>query len=87
MGYACNSLNMTAEVGETPDKLSPYRKVHGRARQIWFLNLGYHHIKRALKSETKAQACFYLSGGSHHQPICFKMLFPSRRRSYTPDAT
>ena len=78
--YACDALNVTAMVGDKPDKLSPCQKFHGKApfpRLIPFLKPGFHQVERALKPEAKTQACFYLSGGSHHLSDCCKVLLPS----------
>ena len=88
--YASDVINMTARVGDKPDMLSPYRKFHGRApfaRLLPFLKPGFHHVRRTLKSEPKAEACFYLNGGNHHSADCCKILLVSGRRSYSRDVT
>ena len=57
--YACDVLNITARVRDKQDTLSPYRTLHGRAplaRLLPFLKPGFHHVKRTLTSEPKAEA-------------------------------
>ena len=88
--YASDVINMTARVGDKPEMLSPYRKFHGRApfaRLLPFLKPGFHHVRRTLKSEPKAEACFYLNGGNHHSADCCKILLVSGRKSYSRDVT
>ena len=88
--YASDVINMTARVGDKPDMFSPYRKFHGRApfaRLLPFLKPGFHHVRKTLKSEPKAEACFYLNGGNHHSADCCKILLVSGRRSYSRDVT
>ena len=88
--YASDVINMTARVGDKPDMFSPYRKFHGRApfaRLLPFLKPGFHHVRRTLKSEPKAEACFYLNGGNHHSADCCKILLVSGRKSYSRDVT
>ena len=56
---ASDAINMSTRVSDKPDMLSPYQKLYGRApfpRLLPFLKPGFHHVKRALKSEPKAQA-------------------------------
>ena len=88
--HASDAINMSARVSDKPDMLSPYKKVYGRApfpRLLPCLKPGFHHVKTALKSEPKVQACFFWNSGSHHQRGCCKVLFVSGRRSYTRDVT
>ena len=86
--YACHVLNMTARGRGKPDMHSPYRKFHGRvpfSRLLPFLKPGFHHVKRALKSEPNVEACFYLNGDNNHVQDCCKILRPSGRTSYSRD--
>ena len=88
--YASDVLNMTARVMGKPDMHSPYRKFYGRAplaRLRPFLKSVFHHVKRALKSVLKAEACFHLNGGNIHAQDCCKILFSSGRTSYSLDVT
>ena len=81
---------MSARASGNPDKLSPFQKLYGRApfsRLLPFFKPGSHHVKRALKSEQKAQAFFSLSSGVNHPRDCCKVLLVSGRRSYTRDVT
>ena len=57
---ACDLLNMTARVGDKPEKHSPFRTFHGRtpfARLLPFLKPAFHHVKRTAKSEPTVDAC------------------------------
>ena len=88
--YASDVINMTARVRDKPDMYSPYRKFYGRppfARLLPFLKPGFHHVRRAHKSEPKAEACFYLNGGNNHSADCCKILLMSGRTSYSRDVT
>ena len=83
-------MTVTARVRDKPDMHSPYRKFHGRApfaRLLPFLKPGFHHVKRTLKSEPKAEACFYLNGGNNHAQDSCKILLISGRTSYSRDVT
>ena len=73
--HANDAINVSARVSDKPDMFSPYQKLYGRApfpRLLPFLKPGFHHVKRALKSERKAQACFFLNSGSNHPRDCCK---------------
>ena len=86
--YASDVINMTARVRDKPDMHSPYRKFHGRpplSRLLPFLKPGFHHVRRTLKSEPKAEACFYLNGGNNHSADCCKILLMSGRTPYSRD--
>ena len=88
--HACDVLNMKARVREKPDMHSQYRKFHGRApfpRLLPFLKPGFHHVKRTMKSEPKAEACLYLNGGNNHWQDCRKILPSSGPTSYSRDVT
>ena len=88
--YASDVINMTARVRDKPDMHSPYRKLHGRppfARLLPFLKPGFHHVRRTLESELKAEACFYLNGGDNHSADCYNILLMSGRASYSRDVT
>ena len=88
--YASDVINITARVTDKPGMHSPYRKFHGRppfARLLPFLKPGFHHVRRTLKSEPKAEACFYLNGGNNHSANCCKILLLSGRTSYSRDVT
>ena len=83
-------INMTARVRDKPDTHSPYRNFHGGrrfARLLPFLKLGFYHVRRNLKTEPKAEACFYLNGGDNHWAGCCNILLMSWRTSYTRDVT
>ena len=67
--HAIDAINVSARVSDKPDMLSPDQKLYGGAlfpRLLPFLKTGFHHVKRALKSEPKAQARFFLNSGSNH---------------------
>ena len=88
--HASDASNVSARVSDRPGMLSPYQKLYGRAplpRLLPFLKPGFHHVKRTLKSEPKAQVCFFLNSGSNHPRDCCKVLLVSGRRSYTRDVT
>lgn len=54
----CDTLSITARVGDEQDKLSPYQKFHDKApflRLLPFLTPGLHRVQRTWKSEAKAQ--------------------------------
>ena len=88
--HASDVINVSARVSDKPGMLSPYQKLYGRApfpRLPPFLKPGFHHVKRALKSEPKAQVCFFLNSGSNHPRDCCKVLLVYGRRSYTRDVT
>ena len=88
--HASDAINVSASVSEKPDMLSPYQNVYGRApfsRLLPFLEPGFHHVKRALKSEPKAQVCLFLNSGSNHMRDFCKVLLMSGRRSYPRDVT
>ena len=88
--YASDVINMTARIRNKPDMRSPYRKFYGRApfaRLLPFLKPGFHHVRRTLKTEPKAEACYFLDGGNHHSADCSKILLVSGRRSYSRDVT
>ena len=88
--YASDVINMTARVRDMPDMHSLNRKFHGRppfARLLPFLKSGFHHARRTLKSEPKAEACVYLNGGNNHSADCCKILLMSGRTSYSCDVT
>ena len=88
--HASDAINVLARVSDKPGMLSPYQKLYGRApfpRLLPFLKPDFHHVKRALKSEPKAQVCFFFNSGSNHPRDCCKVLLVSGRRSYTRNAT
>ena len=82
--YACDSVNMPAKVRDKAEKLSSYQKFHGKVpspRLLLCRKPGIPHVKLTHKSETQAQACFCLSGGSHYPSDCCKILLKSGCRS------
>ena len=88
--YASDVVNMTASVRYKPDMHSPNRKFHGRAQfapLLPFLKPGFCHVRRALKSGLKAEACFYLNGENHHSADRGKILLVSGWASYLRDFT
>ena len=55
--HASDAINVSARVSDKPGMLLPYLKLDGRApfpRLLPFPKPGFHHVKRALKSEPKA---------------------------------
>ena len=88
--HAGDAINVSARVSNKPDMLSPYQKLYGRApfpRLLPFLKPGFHYVKRVLKSDPRAQACFLFNSGSNHSRDCCKVLLVSGHRSYTRDVT
>ena len=71
-------------------RLSPEGLRWGRppfALLLPFPKPGFHHVRRILKCEPKAEACFYLNGGNNHSADCCKILLMSERTSYSRDVT
>ena len=88
--HASDAINVSARVSDKPGMLSLYQTLYGRApfpRLLPFLKPGFHHVKRALKSEPKAQVCFFLNSGSNYPRDRCKVLLVSGRRSYTRHVT
>ena len=88
--HASDAIHVSARVSDRPGMLSPYQKLYGKApfpRLLPFLKPGFYHATRTLKSESKAQVCFFLNIGSNHPRDCCKVLLVSGRRSYTRDVT
>ena len=84
--YTCDGK--LASVTDKLDMHTPYRKLHGRAsfaRLLPFVKPGSHHVKRTLKSEPKAKACFYLNGGNNHSQDRRKILISFGRTSSSRD--
>ena len=68
------------KVSVKPDLLSPFLTLCGGApfpRFLPFFKPGFHHVKRALESEPKKQACFFLSSGSNHPRGASCVLLPT----------
>ena len=87
---ASDAINVSTKVSVKLDMLSPFLKLCGRApipRLLPFLKPGFHHVKRALESEPKKQACFFLSSGSNHPRDSCMVLYVFCCRSYTSDVT
>ena len=56
---------MTARVRDKSERYSPYRNFYLRApfaRLLPVLKPDSHHVRMTLKTESKAEACFYLNG-------------------------
>ena len=82
--HASDVINMTARVKDKPDMLSPFQKLYGIApfvRLLPFQQAGFHHVRRPLNSEPKAELCFYLSSGSNYAQDCCKILVQSGFKS------
>ena len=58
--YASDVINTTARVRDNPEMHSPCREFYGRApfsRVLPFLKPGFHHVRRTLMTEPKAEGC------------------------------
>ena len=85
--HASDAINVSARVSDRPGMLSPYQKLYGRApfpRLLPFLKPGFYHVKRTLKSEPKAQVCFFLNSGNTHPSDCCKVFCVCPAAGRTP---
>ena len=87
-GYASDVINLTARVRDKPEMYSPYSTFYRRppfARLVPFVKSYFHHVGRTRKTETKAEACFYLNGRNHPAADCSKLPLVSGRCSLPHD--
>ena len=88
--WACHVLNCTATTANPGDK-SPYEMWYGSPPPrgaVWpFLKPAVYRVKRANKSLTKAQDCYYVGPGVNHPRDCMRVLTANRSILTTRNVT